>query len=106
MNIELGNKLNEAETAAELGCDPGEDCPYRDCGGIGAYTCYQLNGRGINALAGAIDLLRLRRSLDSGQLQHTGAQHKVKLKLEDGSLYPALGADGEAVQDRLLPHRL
>ncbi len=37
------------------------------------------------------DLLRLRRSLESGHLRNGGGQRRVKLLLEDGTPYPATG---------------
>lgn len=59
--------------------------------GTALATIQQINPVYVDVVQANADLLRLRKSLESGQLQHTGAQHKVKLKLEDGSLYPVEG---------------
>lgn len=59
--------------------------------GTALTSIQKINPVYVDVVQANADLLRLRRSLDSGQLQHTGAQHKVTLKLEDGSLYPVEG---------------
>jgi membrane fusion protein, multidrug efflux system len=59
--------------------------------GTALATIQQINPVYVDVVQANADLLRLRKSLESGQLQHTVAQHKVKLKLEDGSLYPVEG---------------
>ena len=45
----------------------------------------------VDVVQANADLLRLRKSLETGRLQHTGAQARVKLILEDGSIYPITG---------------
>jgi membrane fusion protein, multidrug efflux system len=52
----------------------------------------QLNPVYVDVTQSSSDLLGLRRSLENGDLKHTGAsQRKVKLLLEDGTPYPLEG---------------
>jgi membrane fusion protein, multidrug efflux system len=55
-------------------------------------TIQQLDPIYVDVTQSSADLLRLRRSLESGQVKKTGAiESKVKLLLEDGSAYPREG---------------
>jgi membrane fusion protein (multidrug efflux system) len=53
----------------------------------------QLNPIYVDVVQANAELLRLRRNLESGRLKQNGSvQSKVKLYLEDGTLYPVTGA--------------
>ncbi len=53
----------------------------------------QLNPIYVDVVQANAELLRLRRSLESGRLKQNGSiPSKVKLYLEDGTLYPVTGA--------------
>lgn len=55
-------------------------------------TLQQLNPIYVDVTQSSADLLKLRRSLEEGSLKRGGAnERKVKLILEDGSLYPLEG---------------
>ena len=55
-------------------------------------TIQQLDPIYVDVTQSSADLLRLRRSLESGQLTHSGpVQSQVKLLLEDGTPYPRPG---------------
>ena len=55
-------------------------------------TIQQLDPVFVDVTQSSADLLRLKRSLDSGRISDEGAgQAKVKLVLEDGSSYPLAG---------------
>ena len=55
-------------------------------------TIQQLDPIYVDVTQSSSDLLRLRRSLQSGQLEHAGAvESQVKLVLEDGTPYPHEG---------------
>jgi membrane fusion protein (multidrug efflux system) len=55
-------------------------------------TVQQLEPVYVDVVQANADLLRLRARLANGQLKSSGAQsNKVKLYLEDGSLYPVVG---------------
>lgn len=54
-------------------------------------TVQQLDKVFVDVVQSNADLLRLRSKLESGRLQRTGAQARVKLILEDGSTYPITG---------------
>jgi membrane fusion protein (multidrug efflux system) len=55
-------------------------------------TIQQLDKVYVDVVEANSDLLRLRRSLESGELQsHGSGARKVKLLLEDGSMYPLEG---------------
>jgi membrane fusion protein (multidrug efflux system) len=55
-------------------------------------TIQQLDKVYVDVVEANSDLLRLRRSLESGELQsHGSGPRKVKLLLEDGSMYPLEG---------------
>jgi membrane fusion protein (multidrug efflux system) len=55
-------------------------------------TVQQLDTVYVDVVQANADLLRLRKSLETGRLQRGGAQaNKVKLILEDGSVYPITG---------------
>jgi membrane fusion protein (multidrug efflux system) len=55
-------------------------------------TIQQLDPIYVDVTQSSADLLRLRRSLESGQLKHFGpVQSQVKLLLEDGTPYPRQG---------------
>jgi membrane fusion protein (multidrug efflux system) len=55
-------------------------------------TIQQLDPIYVDVTQSTADLLRLRRSLETGQLKRTGAvESKVKLLLEDGTPYPREG---------------
>jgi membrane fusion protein (multidrug efflux system) len=52
----------------------------------------QLDPIYVDVVQANAELLRLRRSLESGRLQRNGSlQSKVKLLLEDGTVYPTMG---------------
>jgi membrane fusion protein (multidrug efflux system) len=52
----------------------------------------QLDPIYVDVVQANAELLRLRRSLESGRLKQNGSiQSKVKLYLEDGTLYPTMG---------------
>jgi membrane fusion protein, multidrug efflux system len=60
--------------------------------GTALVTIQQLDPIYVDVTQSSSDLLRLRRALESGQLTHAGAvESKVKLLLEDGSLYEREG---------------
>jgi membrane fusion protein (multidrug efflux system) len=55
-------------------------------------TIQQLDPIYVDVPQSTVDLLRLKRSMDGGSLQNNGAeQKKVKLVLEDGTMYPLEG---------------
>ncbi len=52
----------------------------------------QLDPIYVDVIQASTELLRLRRSMEGGELKRSGAsQKKVRLLLEDGTLYPATG---------------
>ncbi|MCK9603218.1 MAG: efflux RND transporter periplasmic adaptor subunit [Candidatus Omnitrophica bacterium] len=56
-------------------------------------TVQQLDPIYVDIPQSTVELLRLRRSLEDGRLNHDNAiQNKVKLILEDGTIYPLDGA--------------
>lgn len=55
-------------------------------------TVTQLDPIYIDLNQSAVDLIRIKRAMDDGRLQSDEAhQAKIKLKLEDGSIYPEMG---------------
>ncbi len=51
----------------------------------------QLDPIYVDVTQASADLLRLKKSLESGKLKRSGESHKVRLLLEDGSGYPLPG---------------
>jgi len=54
-------------------------------------TIQQLDKVFVDVVQANSELLQLRHKLESGRLQHTSAQARVKLLLEDGTAYPIPG---------------
>lgn len=51
----------------------------------------QLDPIYVDVTQASAEMLRLQRSLGNGDLKRSGASHKVKIRLEDGTMYPLEG---------------
>jgi membrane fusion protein, multidrug efflux system len=92
--INLGYTSVTAPVAGRIGRSAVTEGAYAQAGQATLLaTIQQLDPVFVDVAQSSVELLRLRRALESGQLHRTGSQAaQVSLVLEDGSSYGATGA--------------